>query len=345
MRRWGFLSAGLVAASIATPALSADKPVRFDIDRPEIRTFISEVSTRNSLDAQALAKLLAQAERQSSILEAMTRPAEQALPWWQYRARFLSTERIEAGLRYWAQHKPLLERIAAERGVPPHYLLAILGIETFYGRNTGRYRLVDSLATLAFDYPPRAKFFTGELEQLLLLARDEQLDPLTLRGSYAGAMGVPQFISSSYRNYAIDGDGNGHRDLWNDTADVLASVANYFVEYGWQRGEPVMADVTTAANVERSGDDPAVPRPSGLNDTVGSLRARGHVFATSLPDSAPAMLVAAELETGVSWRVGFRNFHTITRYNRSNRYAMAVNDLAQALAGAMSLPPAPGEGN
>jgi membrane-bound lytic murein transglycosylase B len=319
------------------PLSAADRPARFDLDRSEIRAFVVDVSQRNALDAQRIDSLLGSAEVQDSILDAMTRPAEKTLPWWQYRARFLTSDRIAAGLRFWAQHRERLEQIAAVRGVPPQYVLAILGIETLYGRHTGRYRVLDALATLAFDYAPRGEFFRGELEQFLLMARDGEVDPLSARGSYAGAMGIPQFIPSSFRKYAVDGDANGSRDLWNDADDAIASVANYFVESGWQRDEPVLAEVTSCASVADGGDDVATPRALSLDDTVGSLRSRGYVFATPLPDAAPAMLVAAEAETGPAWRVGFRNFHTITRYNRSARYAMAVNDLAQALAAGMSL--------
>jgi membrane-bound lytic murein transglycosylase B len=341
------LIAALLAGVTATPASAASKAheiARFDLSRSEIRAFVTQVSERNSFDAQRIDALLGKAVPQESIIEAMTRPAEKTLPWWQYRARFLTSERIAAGLRFWELHRERLERIAAEHGVPPEYILAILGVETLYGRHTGRYRILDALATLAFDYPPRGEFFRGELEQFLLMARDSEVDPLTARGSYAGAMGLPQFIPSSFRKYAIDGDDNGKRDLFEDADDVVASVANYFVEHGWQRDEPVLAEVTAAAGIEPSGDESSVPRALALSDTVGSLRARGYVFATELPESAPAMLVAAEAETGPAWRVGFRNFYAITRYNRSARYAMAVNDLAQALAAGMSLPE-PGRAN
>jgi membrane-bound lytic murein transglycosylase B len=331
--------AGLAIATClaSAPLIGADRPAGFDIDRSEIRAFVVEVSERNALDPQGIESLLGSAEVQTSILDAMTRPAEQALPWWQYRARFLTRERIAAGLRFWALHRERLQQIATERGVPPQYVLAILGIETLYGRHGGRYRVLDALATLAFDYPARGEFFRGELEQFLLMVRDSEVDPRNARGSYAGAMGIPQFMPSSFRKYAVDGDANGSRDLWTDADDAIASVANYFVAFGWQRDEPVLAEVTTAAALADGGDDFAVARALNLDDTVGSLRGRGYVFATQLPDATPAMLVAAETETGPAWRVGFRNFYAITRYNRSSRYAMAVHDLAQALAAGMSL--------
>ncbi len=207
-------------------------------------------------------------------------------------------------------------------------ILGIVGVETFYGELTGRHRVIDALSTLAFDYPPRSKFFRGELEQFLLMAREEKLDPLVPLGSYAGAMGIPQFMPTSFRNWAVDGDGDGHRDLWGDWADVFASVGNYLKAHGWRAGEPVM----TAADVTGADLGGLVFGKIGLDETVGSLRARGVKFETSLPPEAPATLVALTVPFGSEYRVGFTNFHAITRYNRSHLYASAVNDLATAVA-------------
>jgi membrane-bound lytic murein transglycosylase B len=191
----------------------------------------------------------------------------------------------------------------------------------------GRYRVHDALATLAFDYPPRSEYITRELEQFLLLAREESLDPRKPVGSYAGAMGAPQFMPTSLRSFAVDGDGDGHRDLWNNWADVFASIANYFVQHGWKAGEPVLAEARPPARP----DDPSTARLA-LADTVAGLRQRGYAFDTALPGTTPAMLVPAQLQDGLAWRIGFRNFYVITRYNRSSMYAMAVHELAQALA-------------
>ena len=318
------LAAPLLTATAATapPAARA----RFDLSRPEIRDFIAQAAAHTGLASEEIEALLAQAEPQASILEAMSRPAEAVLPWWQYRERFLGAPRIAAGLAFWDAHRVLLARTERERGVPAEYLVAILGVETSYGRMKGRYRVLDALATLSFDFPARAAYFRGELEEFLLLAKEEHLDPLTVRGSYAGAMGAPQFMPSSVRAYAVDSDGKGRPDLSDNWQSVFASIANYFVAQGWRAGEPVMA----AAAIDGGGDDPLSFRLE-LADTLGSIRGRGYVVDTTMPDTTPAVLVPAEQAESMSWRVGFTNFYVITRYNRSSRYAMAVHDLAVAL--------------
>lgn len=298
-----------------------------DIRRPEVQRFISGVAERQGMDSAEVGNVLAAAAPQKSIIDLMTRPAERTLAWWEYRQRFLTEERITAGLALWDQQQAVLERISRERGVPPEYLLAITGVETFYGRIMGRHRVLDALATLAFDYPPRSEYFTRELEQYLIVTRDERMDPREPVGSYAGAMGAPQFMPTSLRAYAVDGDGDGRRDLWKSWPDVFASIANYFVEHGWRAGQPVLAEARPPARP----DDPAALRLA-LSDTVASLRERGYRFETTLPDHAEAMPVAAQQKSQLDWRVGFQNFYVITRYNRSSMYAMAVHDLAQALA-------------
>jgi membrane-bound lytic murein transglycosylase B len=209
-----------------------------------------------------------------------------------------------------------------------------VGVETFYGENTGSHRVIDALSTLAFDYPRRSEFFRKELEQYLILARDESLDPLVPRGSYAGAMGIPQFMPSSVMRYAVDGDGDGHRDLWNDWADVFASVGNYLKEHGWRPGEPVMV----AADVSQANLDGLATGKLDLAETVRSLRDRGVKFSTELPADSPAALVALPRAEGPEYRVGFTNYYAITRYNRSALYASAVNDLAAALGAGRSVP-------
>ncbi|MCI0432931.1 MAG: lytic murein transglycosylase, partial [Gemmatimonadetes bacterium] len=216
---------------------------------------------------------------------------------------------------------------ARAQGVPPEYLVAILGIETYYGRIMGSYRVIDALSTLAFDYPPRSGYFTDELEQYLLLVREESMDALAPVGSYAGAMGAPQFMPRSIRQFAVDGDGDGTRNLWNDWADVLASIANYFRVHGWQPEAPVLME----AEIDQARAHDLDTRRLELNETVGSLREKGVEFETSLPDDAPAMLIAADEPNAVRFRVGLRNFYVITRYNRSALYAMAVHDLAREL--------------
>jgi membrane-bound lytic murein transglycosylase B len=321
------LMAALPALTLAQASTPLPPTKKLDISRPEVQQFITSMAMRHGFSRNALNATLSDAITQSRIIEAMSRPAEGTLSWWEYRSRFLTEERIDAGLALWAAQQPALDRIAAERGVPAEYLLAIAGVETYFGRIMGRYRVLDALATLAFDYPSRSAFFTKELEEYLLIARDEKLDPRTPLGSYAGAMGAPQFMPSSVRRYAVDGDGDGHRDLWLNWPDVFASIAHYLTENGWRRGEPVLSD----AQVDTAPDDPAKTRLA-LNDTVTSLRERGYRFDTTLPASAKAMLVPAQQKDFLQWRVGFQNFYVITRYNRSALYAMAVHELAQALA-------------
>ncbi len=299
-----------------------------DITRPDVQKFITKMNKDFDYDRQDLVWALGDAELQPRIVEIMEKPAEGTMQWYQYRARFLTDERINGGVAVWQQNAAALTAIERDSGVPAQYLIAITGVETYYGRQTGGYRVLDALTTLAFDYPRRAEFFQGELAQFLLLAREERLNPRTPKGSYAGAMGIPQFMPSSFRRYAVDGDNDTHRDLWKYGPDVFASIAHYFKENGWHPGEPVLADSKNDA----PPDDPAKATAS-LKDTVDSLRRRGYQFDTTQPDKAPAMLVPAVLEDGTtSWRVGFQNFYAITRYNRSFLYAMAVNDLADAVA-------------
>ncbi|HEV3286640.1 MAG TPA: lytic murein transglycosylase B [Steroidobacteraceae bacterium] len=319
----------LLAALACAPALA--QPVTaaaFDLKRPEIVTFVNEVASRDGMSRRQVRELLRAAQPQAKIIEAMNRPIEKVAPWWEYRDRFVTPERISDGVQFWAAHKESLERIAAQYQVPPEYIVAILGIETHYGRNTGHYRALDALATLAFDYPPREKFFRSELEEFLVLARENKLDPLTVTGSYAGALGVPQFMPSQYRRYAVDADTDKRRDLWNDWDDILASVANYLREHGWTPGGPVLTDATLEP-------DPAFqiePRNLELNETLASLGSRGIKVDLELPPDTPVVLISAEQRDGPAYRVGFHNFYVLSRYNASARYVMAVNDLGQAIA-------------
>jgi membrane-bound lytic murein transglycosylase B len=307
-----------------------------DATREDVAGFVAEMSSRHGFEAASLNALFAQAVSRPSIVAAMARPAEKTMPWNEYRARFITGPRIARGVEVSRAQAGALDS-AATKGVPTDVLLAIVGVETGYGENVGRHRVLDALSTLAFDYPPRSAFFRGELEQYLLMTREESLDPLTPLGSYAGAMGIPQFMPSSFNRWAVDGDGDGHRDLWNDWADVFASVANYLAAHGWRAGEPVMvrADASGASLEDLPGDKLA------LAETVKSLQDRGVRFTTSLPPDAPAVLVPLVVDDGVEYRVGFTNFYAITRYNRSLLYASAVNDLAEAIAAANSPPTGP----
>lgn len=300
-----------------------------DISRPEVRAFIDEMSTVHGFERAEVESLMKGAQTQQAILDAISRPAERVVPWHEYRERFLTERRIQQGADFWLAHKERLQAIGDER--LSAVVAGILGVETSFGRITGRYRVIDALATLAFDYPPRAEFFRGELVQFLLLSREEAVDTRKALGSYAGAMGAPQFIATSYRKYAVDADGDGKRDLWNSWDDVIGSIANYLRGFGWQADQPIVVNASLK-NHDLSRFDVS---KIALNETVQSLRDKGVEFETTLPGDAPAMLVVAEGKKGPEYRVGFTNFYVITRYNRSTMYAMAVNDLGNAIQGFM----------
>src|SRR5882757_5282424 len=307
--------------------VGARPAVALDIHRADVKSFIDEISAKDSISKRQLRKLLKAAKEQPSIIEAMDRPAERAKPWHEYRPIFLTERRIREGTDFWIAHRQELDLASVRSGVAPEYLAAIVGVETYYGRLAGSYRVLDALTTLAFDYPARGKFFRDELEQFILLSRERGLDPKVVKGSYAGAMGAPQFMPSNYRRYAVDANADGRIDLWNNWADVCASVGNYLKEHGWNAGEPVLSD----AAVEEDKTAELDGRKLALSDTVESLKAKGVNFDSSLPPEAPALLIAADESDGVHWRVGYNNFYVITRYNHSALYAMAVYELAAAV--------------
>ena len=309
----------------ADPALPP--ATHLDLNREDIREFIKDVAARNNLKPRLVRDLLRHAVPQVRVIERTEQPAERVLAWWEYRQHFLTEKRVAAGVDFWLEHRATLERIAAERGVAPEYIVAILGCETFYGRITGHDRVLDALATLAFVAQPRSKLARNELEQFILLTREERIDALTATGSYAGAMGAPQFLPSSYRHFAVDADGDHHRDLWNDWADIFASVANYFREHGWEPAAPVMAN----ASIEPGAPFQIDLRNLELTETLGSLKDKGIVSDFKATDTTPVVLVSAEERDGPAYRLGFKNFQVITRYNHNARYAMAVHDLAQAI--------------
>jgi membrane-bound lytic murein transglycosylase B len=290
--------------------------------------FVDKMVAEHGFDRAALTATLSSATIDKTVLDAIARPAERVVPWYEYRAIFVNDARIATGVRFWAEHAATIQSVADSYGVAPEMLVAIVGVETYFGQRTGKYRVIDSLATLAFAYPPRAKFFAGELEAYLLLTREEGIDPTVPLGSYAGAMGAGQFIPSSVRTYAVDADADGKRDIWNDWADVLGSVANYFKKNGWKTDEPVADPATRGA--EWKGPDPG----NGLDlaDTVGSLAQLGYVFTTKQATDAPAAAYALEAAGGGSefW-IGYHNFRVITRYNRSPKYALAAHQLGEAI--------------
>jgi membrane-bound lytic murein transglycosylase B len=302
---------------------------RLDLDRPEIQAFVEKTAAAQKMEPLDVYRLLAKAEPQPKIIELITKPAEKVSPWYEYRARFMTEQRIAEGAQFMQEHRARLEKAHKDTGVAPEYVVAIIGVETFYGRITGKYRVLDALTTLAFDYPPRSTFFTDELGQFIALTREEQIDPLTALGSYAGAMGAGQFMPSSYRRYAVDGSNDKQRNLFADWDDIIASVANYFKASGWVTDGPVLSDAVLQPDAPVTAD----PGNLTLNETIAGLKAKGVDFDNAAqPETTPVLLIPAEQEAGPSYRVGFKNFEVITRYNRSVRYAMAVHDLAQTIA-------------
>ncbi len=320
-----FLTAVFLGISLA---LIANEALAIDTNRPDVQQFIGEMVQKHHFHRGSLRKLLRDAQSKPKIIETITRPAEQVLPWFEYRARFLTERRVNTGVAFWNQQGKQLERATRETGVSPEVILGILGVETMFGEQTGRYRVLDALVTLGFDYPPRGDFFRGELEEYLLLTRSEKIDPRKALGSYAGAIGAPQFMPSSYRKFAVDGDGNGHRDLWASWPDIVMSVANFLKSNGWRADQPVVVSATLDPS-DLAKFDTAKIR---LNETVASLREKGARFETDLPSDAGAMLIAVESRDGAEYRVGFQNFIALSRYNPRVKYVLAVHDLGAAIA-------------
>jgi membrane-bound lytic murein transglycosylase B len=295
---------------------------------PGERAFIREAVKEFGLERKRVREILDAANYQQSIIDAITRPAE-AKPWSAYRPIFMTEARIAGGKKFRDENRALLERIHAEIGVPPEYVTSIVGVETNYGAIMGNYKVIDALVTLAFYYPKRAPFFRSELKHLLKLEHDEKLAIAELKGSYAGAMGLGQFMPSSYRAYAVDFDGDGRRDLWNSREDALASVANYFKAHGWVRDGTVAIEASKADGSADRESSPIEPPTT----TLQTWRERGFSPALNLADPTVALsLIALDGASGREYWFGFKNFYVITRYNRSPLYALAVHQLAQAIA-------------
>lgn len=311
----------------AIPLLLPLRVMSAGLDPTALAQFSEEMRAQD-FDPAELSILLARAQRLDSVLAAISRPAEYK-PWHAYRPIFLTPARIEDGRRFWARHEAILQTAAERSGVPPEIIVSIIGVETGYGSNAGSYRVLDALGTLAFHYPPRAPFFRSELGQFLLLAREEEVDPLSLKGSYAGAMGIPQFMPSSFRAYAVDFDGDGKRNIWSSPADAIGSVANYLQVHGWQAGQPVafraLESTTNAAEVSQTVD---------LKQSLAAFAARGVRPDGAAAPEAMAVLLSYEGVAAPEYWLGLQNFYTITRYNRSPKYALAVFQLAEEIRAA-----------
>ncbi len=318
------------AASGAPAAHSAEAAPAYR-GRPDVDAFIVEMVARHGFLAGELESMFAGVRRDDSVLRLIApAPTEFRKSWRAYRARFLGPVRIREGLRFWDENESWLALATARYGVPPEIIVAIIGVETMYGRITGDVRVVDALSTLAFDYPRRAEYFRSQLEQFLLYVRDERLDAFSLRGSFAGAIGLPQFMPGSIRRYAVDLDGDGHVDLRNNAADAIGSVGNFLAEHGWRSGEPVVFNARYGSESRLSPLVDAGIRPQF---TIAELADYG--VASREPVSVHLPLALIDLPNGddeTSYFLGAQNFYVITRYNRSSFYAMAVYDLARALA-------------
>ncbi len=311
------LAAGPTTATAGQPLAS----------RPDVQAFIREMAAQHGFNAAQLRATFSRAYAQPSIIAAMSRPAE-AKPWYAYRTIFINPKRVQGGVEFWRANTAALARAEQVYGVPPEYVVAIIGVETQYGGNMGKYRVLEALATLAFDYPRRAAYFRKELENYLLLTRAEGIDPLAPRGSYAGAMGFGQFMPSSFRSYAVDFDGDGHRDLWRNPRDAIGSVAHYFNKNGWRAGQPVASPASVSG-----GRYPALVsrQLSPPQYSVASLRSQGVTPQEPVGDAQTAMLLELQGREGPEYWLGFDNFFVITRYNRSQLYAMAVYQLGREI--------------
>lgn len=301
-------------------------------NNPNAQQFIDKMVNKHGFDRQQLQEILSQAKRLDSVLRLMDNqaPTTSVKPpsgpngaWLRYRKKFITPDNVQNGVVFWNQYEDALNRAWQVYGVPPEIIVGIIGVGTRWGRVMGKTRILDALATLSFNYPRRAEYFSGELETFLLMARDEQDDPLNLKGSFAGAMGYGQFMPSSYKQYAVDFSGDGHINLW-DPVDAIGSVANYFKAHGWVKGDQVA--------VMANGQAPGLPNGFKTKYSISQLAAAGLTPQQPLGNHQQASLLRLDVGTGYQYWYGLPNFYTITRYNHSTHYAMAVWQLGQAVA-------------
>jgi membrane-bound lytic murein transglycosylase B len=309
----------LVCAAGPAHALNIDQ-------YPAMQLFVDEMASKYDFDRDQLIAWLSEVRLRDDIIDAMYRPKE-SLPWYQYRKLFVNDDRANKGVQFWRANEEALFRAGSEFGVPPEIIVAILGVETRYGSQHGRYRVLDSLVTLMLRYPERSEFFRNELAQFLLLARELKVDPLSIKGSYAGAMGAPQFIASSYRRYAVDFDGDTRRNIIGSVEDAIGSVGNFLREHGWQRDAPIIGDVKLKGSMytwlENNGPEPRI--------NIRNLSHYGILPVQSVDDRQLAALIMLEGESGPIYRLGYNNFYVITRYNHSKNYSMAVVELSEMI--------------
>jgi len=297
------------------------------VDRPEVHEFALELSKGGEFDKEEILSVLEQAEYQQSVIDSISRPAEKQLTWAQYQDIFLTEERIQSGVRFMVDHQVALDEAHRVYGVPPEVVTAIIGVETMYGKFTGGYRVLDALATLSFDYPPRSDFFRRQLEHLFRLAREEGKSITSLKGSYAGAVGLGQFVPSSYRHYAVDFDGDGFRDIWHNPADAIGSVANYLHEHDWRRSS-IIAMPVEAGDAPRDIFNVSL-RPGKSLTELEALGVKADLENLDRDQQVSPMLLIGK--HGDEFWVGMQNFYAITRYNHSALYAMAIYQLSETL--------------
>jgi membrane-bound lytic murein transglycosylase B len=302
------------------------------LDASAVRDFIAYMNQKHGFASDALTQTFAQVSRLDRIIELMSKPAEKVKPWYEYRALFITDKRIREGAAFWRANEAAVLRAADTYGVAPEVIIAIIGVETSYGQNVGNYRVIDALSTLAFHYPgndsARAAFFRSQLEQFLLMTRDDHLDPLALTGSYAGAMGMPQFMPDSYRRLAVDFDGDGARNIWSDAPDAIGSVANYLHEHGWRRA----GAVTTKARIGSADPAPFLKTTIKPSFRLADFTAAGilPMRSNGNPDDETA-LFELEGSHGNEYWIGYTNFYVISRYNPRVKYAMAVAQLSEEI--------------
>ena len=297
---------------------------------PLAQGFVDEMVKKHGFKPEEVRTWLKQAEKKQAILDAMSRPAEKTKTWKEYRPIFIQQLRVTRGVEFWADNQAALTRAEETYGVPPEIIVAIIGVETNYGKNTGSYYVLDALSTLAFDYPPRAPFFRSELEHFLVLTREHDQSPARFKGSYAGAMGFGQFMPSSYRNFAVDFTGDGYADIWENPTDAIGSVANYFKAHGWQQGKPV----TLKANYHTKAQAPVFNEILPPKKTVADWKKQGLAPVGQVNAGTPALALQFDGAKGLEYWLGLPNFYVITRYNRSPMYAMAVYQLSQEIKAA-----------
>ena len=300
------------------------------IDIPDVQKFIQEKVSEHGFKKSELESLFKQVEIKQKIIDAMNRPAEKSKAWYEYRAIFLTDKRIKQGAKFWQENSNVLKYAEEVYGVPVEIIVAIIGVETFYGRLQGSYRVMDALSTLAFKYPKRSKFFRGELKHFLVMSKDQNFNPLSKKGSYAGAMGMGQFIPSSFQSYAVDFNGDGEKNIWSSNEDAIGSVANYFKRHGWEKEQPV-ADQVKLSKASTLTKKNSCRRSCKPKMTIAEFRQQGITGTTQADDKTKAIFLWLKQQNNNEYWLAYKNFYVISRYNHSTLYSMAVYQLSQAI--------------